>query len=350
MLLPTWPRRLLVAPLVLAAAASSLLLSPLVLLVLLAIAPWLPGKWRPLRFTWFVLLYCWVDALELIALFLLWVATGFGLAIRSPWSQRVHYALLGGALKVLESEARRVLRVRIVNDGATPDDVHGRPLVVLARHAGAGDSFLLVHLLANRYQREPRIVLKALLQWDPALDVLLNRLPTHFVGGGTTRPQVELVADLATGLDDNDAFVIFPEGGNFTVHRRRRSIDFLREHGFDDKADAAERMSNVLAPRVSGTVAALTTAREADVLVVAHTGLEHLNSVKAFWRYLPMDTEIRVHWWQIPDAEVPRDPVGIASWLFGWWRIVDDWVEAHEPDVVKVAQADPTTRTEPRVA
>ena len=39
------------------------------------------------------------------------------------------------------------------------------------------------------------------------------------------------IADLASNLDENDAFVIFPEGGNFTPHRRARAIERLRSSG-----------------------------------------------------------------------------------------------------------------------
>ena len=55
---------------------------------------------------------------------------------------------------------------------------------MVSRHAGPGDSFILIHALVNWFDREPRIVLKATLQWDPAVDVLLNRLPNRFIAPG----------------------------------------------------------------------------------------------------------------------------------------------------------------------
>jgi 1-acyl-sn-glycerol-3-phosphate acyltransferase len=347
MLLPRWVRRVTIAPAVVLLTGLLVLYSPLILVVMLALSPVIPGRWRPLRFAWFALLYLVIEAGLLIVLFGLWVATGFGWRVTAPWSQRVHYALLGWALRVLESEAARVLNVRIVSTGADPDAFRDTPLLVLARHAGAGDSFLIADLLINWYAREPRIVLKALLQWDPAIDVVLNRLPTVFVD---TKPGVDrlaLVSALAANLDGNDAFTIFPEGGNFTPGRRSGRIDWLRRHGRTRFAAQAEDLRNVLAPRQAGTAAALAAAPEADVAIVAHTGLEHLTSIKALWRYLPMDTEIRVHWWRIPAAEAPRHPDEVGDWLFGWWGLVDDWIQANRPEIVTQAIEDPTTRTEP---
>lgn len=346
-MLPQWVRRVTIAPAVVVLAAAVLLTAPLVLLVGLALSPLIPGRWRPLRFLWFAVLYLLVNAGLLLVLFGLWLATGFGLAVRAPWSQRVHYRLLGSALRVLESEANRVLRVQIEVTGANPDEFRHRPLLVLARHAGAGDSFLLVDLLVNWYDREPRIVLKAALQWDPAIDVILNRLPTVFVDDDPRVDRIALITRLAHNLDHNDAFTIFPEGGNFTFHRRRKAIEWLRAEGRTRSAASAERMRHVLAPRQAGTAAALVAAPDADVAIVAHTGLEHLTSLKALWRYLPMDTTIKVHWWRIPADEAPRHPEEVGEWLFGWWSLVDSWIEANRPAIVTEAIADESTPTEP---
>jgi 1-acyl-sn-glycerol-3-phosphate acyltransferase len=347
-----WLRRLVLAPAVVALGVFAAASLPLLGLVALVLAPVLPGRMRLLRLAWFVLLYLWLETALLIALGALWVATGFGWAMTAPWSQRVHYRLLGLTVGLLRLEAERVLGVTIVHDGATPGELSGRPLVVLARHAGAGDSFMLIDALVNVVDREPRIVLKAALQWDPGLDILLNRLPTHFVGDDSREQHLAAIRVLATALDDDDAFVIFPEGGNFTPERRARSIAWLRANAMTERAETAERMSNVLPPREAGTTVALLAAPEADVAIVAHTGLEHLTSIRALWRYLPMDTEIRLHWWQVPKGEVPRDQAGIADWLFGWWAIVDSWIEANQPPVVRAARADAAAHasTQPRNA
>lgn len=346
-MLPQWVRRVTIAPAVVLLTGVMLLTAPVTLMIGLALTPFIPGRWRPLRFLWFAIVYLVLDAGLLLVLFGLWVATGFGAFVRAPWSQRAHYRLLAFALRVLEHEAARVLNVRIESTGATPNDFYARPLLVLSRHAGAGDSFLLIDLLVNWYGREPRIVLKAALQWDPALDVLLNRLPTLFVDSNPNVDRIAMIGELASNLDHNDAFTLFPEGGNFTPTRREKAITWLRGEGRERRAATAERMRHVLAPRQAGTATALAAAPDADIAIVAHTGLEHLTSAKAMWRYMPMDTTIRVHWWRVPSDEAPRDPEAVGDWLFGWWSLVDGWIEANRPQVVDDALADPTTRTDP---
>ena len=334
MLPPRWVRRLVVGPVVVVLIVLLLTSAPLWLLVAAAASPVLPGRWRPLRLLWFLVLYAALELACLAALLALWFATGFGAAMTSDWSQHAHYALVRWFLAALDWEARRVLGVRVQVEGPAPEAYHERPLVVLARHAGPGDSFLVVHALMNRYDREPRIVLKDTLQWDPAIDIVLNRLPNRFITpdpGRTGDLVEEQIGVLARGLDGDDSLVIFPEGGNFTAERRQRAIDRLRDRGLERMAVRAERMMHVIAPRPGGVTAALTTAVDADVVLVAHTGLEHLASVVDLWRGLPMDSVVRMRWWQVPADEVPRDDAAIVEWLYGWWALVDRWIAANRP-------------------
>jgi 1-acyl-sn-glycerol-3-phosphate acyltransferase len=327
-------RRLVVGPVVVVLIVLLLTSAPLWLLVAAAASPVLPGRWRPLRLLWFLVLYAALELACLAALLALWFATGFGAAMTSDWSQHAHYALVRWFLAALDWEARRVLGVRVQVEGPAPEAYHERPLVVLARHAGPGDSFLVVHALMNRYDREPRIVLKDTLQWDPAIDIVLNRLPNRFITpdpGRTGDLVEEQIGVLARGLDGDDSLVIFPEGGNFTAERRQRAIDRLRDRGLERMAVRAERMMHVIAPRPGGVTAALTTAVDADVVLVAHTGLEHLASVVDLWRGLPMDSVVRMRWWQVPADEVPRDDAAIVEWLYGWWALVDRWIAANRP-------------------
>jgi 1-acyl-sn-glycerol-3-phosphate acyltransferase len=225
--------------------------------------------------------------------------------------------------------------VRVSVEGPPPTSYDGKPLLILSRHAGPGDSFLVVHALLNWYAREPRIVLKDTLQWDPAIDVLLNRLPNRFIRPDPGRDADRVVAqvgELSRNLDANDAFVIFPEGGNVTEHRRKRAIERLRRKGHIDEAQKAERLKHVMAPKPGGVIAALTQARDADVVFVAHTGVEHMVTVLDIWRELPMDREIQMRWWIVPAAEVPTGEEERIDWLFAWWATVDDWIDERQAE------------------
>jgi 1-acyl-sn-glycerol-3-phosphate acyltransferase len=334
---PVWIRRLVFAPVVVLLAVVLLTTLPVWLLLALAASPLVPGHLRVPRLVFLAVVYVVWDAAALVALAAMWVASGFGWKIRSPGFQRAHYVLTGKFLGVLFWVARWSLHLTVDVVGTDPDiALPGRPEIVVSRHAGPGDSFILIHSLVNWFDREPRIVLKA-LQWDPAVDVLLNRLPSRFITPGRTVPGrkslEEEVGDLAVGLDENDAFVIFPEGGNFTPRRRVKAIEWLRSRGLMGLARRAEKLRNLLPPKPGGLAAAIDAAPDAGVIFVAHTGLDRLITVADVWRELPMDKQLIMRFWSVPPEEVPADEEERVAWLYDWWAKIDAWIEENRPAV-----------------
>ena len=329
---------MLLAPLAIVVALGLAATAPVWVLLTVALSPFTPGRLRPLRLLWLATVYLLVEAYVLIELFGLWLVSGFGAKVRGPAFQRVHYRLCGAVLRFLYRQARWVLRLTVRIEGTDPDSApRDRPLLVLCRHAGPGDSFLLAHALINWYDREPRIVLKESLQWDPAIDVLLNRLPSTFIGRDDRTDTEERIGTLAARLDGNDAFVIFPEGANFTPRRWNRAIVRLHALGLHRLARKAEAMRNVLPPRPGGVLAALDSAPDADVMLVAHTGVDHLLTVADVWRELPMDKHITMQWWLEPASAVPAAPDERIEWLYHWWARIDAWIEENRAETLALA-------------
>ena len=318
---PVWVRRCVIAPLVVLAAFVWLPTAVWLGVVVAGVVAWaLPGRVRILRVLFMVGLYLLWDAMALVWMLGLWIASGFGWKVRGPRFQAEHYRLAGVMLRSLFAWSRRILRLTIDFQDADLDALApGRPIIVVSRHAGPGDSFIIVEALITRFSREPAIVLKDTLQWDPAIDVLLNRLPTRFVtpvrhrrpgaAGGS-----ESVGELAAGLDDNDALLIFPEGANATPKRRERRIAQLREAGHDALAARAETMPHVMPPHAGGVLAAMEACPEAAVVVVAHTGLEALSTVRDVWRELPVDKRIVLKGWTAQPDEIPAGSVFQVAW------------------------------------
>jgi 1-acyl-sn-glycerol-3-phosphate acyltransferase len=331
------PRRVrrVTGPLLIGALVAAVLLLPVLVAVAVVASLFLPGRWRALRLLGFGLVYLALEVAGLAVAALLWVASGFGRRLHTPRFVAAHYTVLRLLLDVVMRAAQRLFALRLVTDGESwsplDDGVPGstNAMVVLSRHAGPGDSFLLVHTLMNRdHLRQPRIVLKDLLQMDPLIDVYLNRLPNTFVssGPGSGERAEEAIAGLARDLGEEDALLIFPEGANATPQRRVRAIQRLRERGLAAAVRRAEGMRHLLPPRPGGVAAALRAAPHADVVLVAHTGLEHLSTVGDVWRGLPVDKTLHLRWWFVPAAEVPRDEEELTDWLFRWWETIDDWI------------------------
>lgn len=325
---PYLVRRVIIAPLFVIGSLVALISLPFWLIVAAFASRFVPGRWRPLRVGWFLFVYLALEALMLVVLFLVWIASGFGWQMGSPRFQDLHYRLAAWWLARVMGSARRTFNLVIEAQDTTEEPNPDRPILVFSRHAGPGDSFLLVDGLLNGRGRRPRIILKDMLQLDPCVDVLLNRVPTTFVP--STGPAgdivVRSVGELADGLGPSGAFVLFPEGGNFTESRRRRAIEKLDEIGRPGLAQRAREMHHVLPPKPTGALTAIESAPDADVVFVGHVGLEQLATVRDLWRGIPMDANVVSRVWIVAAEEIPP-PAEREEWLYDHWQAIDDWID-----------------------
>jgi 1-acyl-sn-glycerol-3-phosphate acyltransferase len=307
-------------------------------------------------------LYLVLDVGLLVSCAALWAAHPVaGRRDGEQW-ERAHAALLRGVLGRLRRAAGPLLGFRVLlEEPPGGDRLDSGPLLLLARHAGPGDSFTLVDLLLSRYHRTPRIVLKQFLQWDPGLDVILNRLGACFLApGGVGHELTARLADLARDLHSGDAMLIFPEGGNWTPHRYQRAIARLRRRAYrpgaasrraavDRQAAAdAEQNPNVLPPHPGGVLAALTARPDLGIVVIAHTGLDDLVTPGQVWQALPLhERPMTIRWWYVPPGTVPADPAGQYQWLRVQWALVDSWIGARKAQSGLAAAAAELAAAEP---
>jgi 1-acyl-sn-glycerol-3-phosphate acyltransferase len=343
-MLPPRPlRRAVLAPLVIVLAVALIVLSPLIALLTLTFSlarRSRSGRMRGARLLLFALVWLTAETATLFMCLGLWITSGFGGRLHTEPFQSRHYAIMRWFLDLIYRTGTRTFRVGVEIE--EPELTAGekaarlaRPVIVLSRHAGPGDSFLLVRHLLSVYRRRPRVVMKATLQLDPGLDVVANRLPNVFIHPRRTGGMVfvEQIERLAGGLDRLGALVIFPEGGNWTPGRWHRGIQRLEQQGRDDLAARARDMPNLLPPRAGGALSAIAACPDADVIFVAHAGLDRLVSVGDIWRNLPMDQIIRARWWRVPVGEVPRslDHAAQELWLYDWWQRIDAWISQNRP-------------------
>jgi 1-acyl-sn-glycerol-3-phosphate acyltransferase len=340
---PTLIRRLVVAPLVLVICLGFIVLSPFLAVLALVfglLARSRTGHLRSLRLVGFALVWFVAESLALVALTGLWVISGFGGRLRTEPYQSRHYAVMRRFLDGLYEGAERTygLRVEVEEPDLTGEELIARltrPVIVFSRHAGPGDSFLLVHQLLSVYHRRPRVVMKAALQLDPSVDIVGNRLPNVWIKSRQAGEHLftEQIARLARGLDARGALVIFPEGGNWTPGRWRRGIRRLEGLGRKDLAERAAQMPNLLPPRPGGALAAIEACPDADVIFVAHAGLDNIISLGDVWARFPINQVIKARWWRVPHDEVPRTASHEAQlqWLYAWWERIDEWITENRP-------------------
>lgn len=205
------------------------------------------------------------------------------------------------------------------------------PAIILSRHASLIDTLLPTWFVARPTGLRLRYVLKNELLWDPALDIAGSRLPNHFVdrGAADATHDLEAIRALASNLTARDAVLIYPEGTRFSEEKRQRYVSrYANRTGA--LSDIAIDFRNVLPPRPKGTLAILEGS-DADVLILAHRGLEGFARVKDIWEGGIVGSRIDVLFRRVNRAEIPTDRSDRALWLFEAWRDIDVWVGGEEP-------------------
>jgi 1-acyl-sn-glycerol-3-phosphate acyltransferase len=322
---PKLVRRLVLAPLVALLDLAILLLSPLLAVFGALVSPLTGGGWRPLRIVAILVSWAARHLQGMLACLGQWLLGGLR---RGGASQHAHDAVLRRYVAGINRAAMRAARIDLlVWDSKPAEDALARcerPVVVLSRHAGEGDSLLILHALLCRYGRRPRVVLHKALRLDPLLDVLGDRLSYRFIDPRGGDIEVEIAA-MARTLARDGAVLIFPEGGNFSPERRRRSIRRLERGGHDDEAAKARDMEHVAAPRPGGALAALDAAAGADAVFIGHVGVPV--GIANLWRQLLAPRTVRLRMWHVAAEEIPADRDAQIAWLFECWARLDDWVD-----------------------
>ncbi len=327
---PTWIRRPVTITVWVIISLLCLLSSPL-LLGLAALAGKLTRNPRPTIVMRLLVAYFARELATLAACGALWVLSGAGLLLRTRYFERLHWRLLGWFVHGLASLALSLLKIEVTSQSSPEARDAFRadaPFFIFSRHAGPGDTVLLIDELLSKHHRRPSVVFKETLALDPSIDLIAHRLPHAVLDIEDREECEERIAQVASGLSVRGALLLFPEGGNFTRERRTSALSRLRRKGRYRAATKADQMSHVLPPQPSGALAALRGNSEVDVIFAAHTGLGLAAYPRELWRELPIGKTLRTKTWLVPAAEIPREPEQQVNWLFAWWKRIDDWIES----------------------
>lgn len=318
-------RRVFIDPLIYCFAVLSVFLSPILFTIAAILDVFGSDRRKFFRMTRLFVVFMACEVAGLTAAIVLWIASGFGVRIRSPRFRRLHYRLLSWWLRNLSREIQLAFGFTI--EVPAQPRIEG-PVLVFSRHAGPGDSVFIAAVLLHDFNRSPRIVGKKELEFAPFFDVMGHRLPMRFIRPHPRQREValEAVRNAASNLEESDAFVLFPEGGNFTPDRREHIIEGFERRGLVADAAFARGLVNVLPPHPAGPIAAINETPHADVVFVAHTGTEDLISPSIIWRGIPFGRTIRANYWHVASSDIPTTDESRIAWLNTQWQAVDRWI------------------------
>jgi len=82
----------------------------------------------------------------------------------------------------------------------------------------------------------------------------------------------------------------------------------------------------------------LDTCLDVDVAFLAHVGFEGTADLNDIWNGRLIGCTIRLCFWRVPSADVPRTAEGRVDWLDTQWERVDAWVAAHRGSQLREAR------------
>jgi 1-acyl-sn-glycerol-3-phosphate acyltransferase len=319
-------RRLVTIPGILLLTALSVLSAPLWVPLLALVDLVRPGPRAALRMGAMATLYLHCEAAGLLASFVLWVLWG-------PWRggereryQERNFSLQRWWATTVFRGAMAIYGFSLQVEGQ--DEARRTPLLLFPRHASLADSLLPSALVSRPFGTRLRYVLKRELLWDPCLDVVGNRLPNHFVDrfSEDSAREIREVAKLGVGLGAGEGVILYPEGTRFTPAKRQRILERLRQRGPEHLADLAGRLERLLPPRSAGALALVESCPQADLVFCAHSGFERAASAGDLWSGALVGSRVRVRFWRVAAAEIPRSREQAEAWLFSWWERMDTWL------------------------
>ena len=317
-------RRILTIPAYLALTALFTALAPLLL-----IGAWIirvfPACRGAVPTVGLMLGYLWCETIGILASCYLWLR------------HRDHEEFLAANYRLQYWWATTLKRIMERLFGVTfevtgTEALDGEGAIMFPRHVSLADTFIPMVFYAIPKAIRLRYVLKRELLLDPCLDIVGNRLPNFFVDrdGQDTERAVAGVGALTADMQADDGLLLYPEG---TRHSASKVAALAKRWANRPELLAQlERWKNVLPPRIGGTLAALESNPGKDLIFCAHVGFEgstHFrNLINGAWR----GARIRIHFWRIPFADIPRSVAARKDAFFAEWDKVNRWVSLHLED------------------
>jgi 1-acyl-sn-glycerol-3-phosphate acyltransferase len=305
------------------------LLFPLALLaaVIVDLVLWLRRRkpWMAVRLVAMAWWFLFGELRGIAGLAGIWIVTGGPAGAGSLRRRRLVYALrihwarshLGG-VRVLFGLTFEVDGLELAGPG---------PVIVLIRHASIIDNAMPDAIVGHAHGLGLRFVLKRELQMIPTIDIGGRWVPTIFVRRASTDPEGEVarLRRLAEDLGEGEGVLIYPEGTRHTDAKlaSAQAVIAKRQPAI---APLANRLRNVLPPRLGGPLALLDEAQGADVVVCGHVGFDGFEYISDIWAGGLVGTTVKVRFWRTPAAEVPAGAEDRVAWLYERWQVLDDWV------------------------
>ena len=282
---------------------------------------------RYIRFSLMIVWYLLMECLGTIIAFILWVGTMGGYFMDSRRSQKMHALVQYRWASSLLFGVRIFFNARII----FPDCMvfNSGPILIAAQHSSFFDALIPTVLLGKGGGSiVPRHVLKSGLLLSPSLDFYGNRLPNKFVKRSSATSALDISGVYSIGKElHKDACVIFPEGTFYSPERFTQAIEKL-EASDPERVGKVAQLNHLLPVKPGGILALVSSAPNADLVMVGHYGLSSFSSFKEIINNIPFQNSIEIYVKRIPSACLPSDTSACLKFIDNEWLNIDNWLQS----------------------
>lgn len=323
-----WSRRAISIPIYHLCFAGVVVFLPILVPLAIVVDVVRQDRWSTVRALSFLLMYLSVEFTGMWALFFAWLLSGIWLGRNQHLFTEWNYGIQRWWATVLDRIGRKIYDIAVEIEN--PELGQDGGFILFIRHAAMVDTILPATLFIVAHRMRLRYVMKRSLLWDACLDIGGNRLPNYFVrrGGEDTARDVEGVTNLIADIPPDHGVMIYPEGTRFSHAKRKAILAKLIEKGDAKRLAMARALRHVLPPRLAGSLALLKANKGLDALFCAHVGFEKAARAYHLFNGDVVGQTIRIHFWRVPFAEIPREVEAQIEWLYAYWQKVDDWIDA----------------------
>jgi 1-acyl-sn-glycerol-3-phosphate acyltransferase len=203
----------------------------------------------------------------------------------------------------------------------------------MIRHSSIIDNALPDAIIGHAHGIGFRFIIKRELQLLPTIDIGGRWVPTLFVrrASGDTEGELAKLRALTVNMSERDGILIYPEGTRSTPEKLAHAKAIIAERQ-PELAPLANRLQNLLPPRLGGPLTLLESARDADVVIFGHVGLDGFEYISDIWSGGLVGTTVRLRFWRFAAAEIPADRDQLIAWLYDRWQELDDWISEMRED------------------
>lgn len=269
----------------------------------------------------FIWVFLWMELFGLIALGTVWLLLPL---LSSSRYEDLNFEIQCWWARQLLAAAVALFNIKIEIQG---HELAAKAHVLLPRHVSIGDTVFASTQISSKFGIRHRYVLKSELLWDPCIDICGHRLRCTFIqrGAGNATSETDRIAENCADLANGEGALIYPEGTRYSPIKRANRIQRLAERD-PEAAKQAEKLQHTLYPHASGPYAIFKGAEWPDALFMAHSGFEGSSSFASLWRGGVQDVTVRIKFWCVPGADIPRDAEAFKTWLVEQWQRMDQEV------------------------